>query len=46
MSKLLIDVGNSAAKWAIFDGYTLNSNRHSGNFSELAKALWLSLIHI
>ncbi|MDA7583728.1 type III pantothenate kinase [Luminiphilus sp.] len=42
MSKLLIDVGNSSAKWAIFDGHTLNSNRHSGSFSELAKALWLA----
>ena len=42
MSKLLIDVGNSAAKWAIFDGHTLNSNRHSGNFSELAEVLWLA----
>ena len=42
MSELLIDVGNSAAKWAIFDGHTLNSNRHSGSFSELAEALWLA----
>ena len=42
MSELLIDVGNSAAKWAIFDGQTLNSNRHSGKFSELAEALWIA----
>ena len=42
MNELLIDVGNSAAKWAIFDGHTLNSNRHSGSFSELAEALWIA----
>lgn len=42
MSELLIDVGNSAAKWAVFDGLNLNSKRHSGGFSELADALWVA----
>ena len=43
MSELLIDVGNSAAKWAVFDGLNLNSKRHCGGFSELAEALWIAV---
>ncbi|MDG1066197.1 MAG: type III pantothenate kinase [Luminiphilus sp.] len=40
MSELLIDVGNSAAKWAVFDGVQINSHRHSGSFAALAEVLW------
>jgi type III pantothenate kinase len=39
MSRLLIDVGNSSAKWAVFDGYNLNAQRHSGSVSEFAAVL-------
>ena len=40
MSELLIDVGNSAAKWAVCHGLNLKSQRHSGSFSDLAEAMW------
>ena len=40
MSKLLIDVGNSSAKWALFDGGNFNAQRHSGSAAELAAVLW------
>ena len=40
MSELLIDVGNSAAKWAVCHGLNLKSQWHSGSFSDLAEAMW------
>ncbi len=39
MSKLLIDVGNSSAKWAVVDGSNFNAQRHSGSASALAAVL-------
>ena len=39
MSELLIDVGNSAAKWALSEDLNVKSQRHSGSFSELAEVL-------